>query len=262
MAGEHVRETFAIVRTDESDLDVTQVARLIAEPLGIAVVDRVQGLAQRFGILAENLPEPIANRCIALLAEASIPVRMVPQSAIVELPEVVTLRSGRPDNDVFFYVGSQRKGAVKWTDLLWIDLVTVPETLTQEFDDWDLRGTVGASMMGGAPALWPKVRHFKNRRSVTKYPLFVDVVISEPWLLLRIPQERFEFAATGLPTFPTRRENLMALSATIASHATKARLGPGLKWIESGSPPREHRLGSQASYCGFLRWQLTRLALG
>jgi hypothetical protein len=61
--------------------------------------------------------------------------------------------------------------------------------------------------------------------------------------------------------FPDRRENLIAFAATIASLASAARLGIGLQWLGSQSPPRENRMPSQAIYHGNLRWQLTRLFL-
>jgi hypothetical protein len=64
-----------------------------------------------------------------------------------------------------------------------------------------------------------------------------------------------------LPAFSGRRDNLIALAAEIALRSTKAHLGPGLKWIESNTAPREHRVPSQSIYHGFLRWQLTRLFL-
>jgi hypothetical protein len=96
---------------------------------------------------------------------------------------------------------------------------------------------------------------------VTKRTLFADLVTHEPWLLLRIPLERFSYAATGLPVFPIRRQNLIAFAATIASRASGARLGVGMQWLGSQSPPRENRMPSQAIYRGYLRWQLTRLFL-
>ena len=105
-------EKFAIVRTDDSALDATRVARLIAGTLEIAVADFadfVQSLSQRHGILVENLAEPVASRCVALLIEAGVEARAVPQSAIVEPPEFIMLRSGRPDDNVFFYVGASGK---------------------------------------------------------------------------------------------------------------------------------------------------------
>jgi hypothetical protein len=237
------------VRTADSDVDATQVARAIAEPLGVAVADFLKTLSQRSGILAEGLEEALAGRCVALLTEAGIEAKAVPQSAIVELPEAVTLRSGRPDEDVFFYVASQRKGVVKWSGVLWVDLVSVQELAKEQFDDFAVSGA-GEEVT---------IRRFKNRRLVTKYRLFIDVVSHEPWLLLRIPQEPFEFAATGLPNFPSRRENLISLAAAIAARASRARFGPGLKWMESDAPPRERRVASQAIYDGCLRWQLTRL---
>ena len=83
----------------------------------------------------------------------------------------------------------------------------------------------------------------------------------EPWQLLRIGSEGFEFAATGLPTFPARRQNLIALAATIGSRVDAARCGPGLQWIGTDSAPREHRLPNQSVYQGYLRWQLTRMQL-
>jgi hypothetical protein len=247
-------EKLAIVRTDDSALDATHVARLIAGTLDIAVADFVQSLSQRHGILAENLVEPVASRCVGLLTEAGVKVRAVPQSAIVEPPESIVLRSGRPDDDVFFYVARERQGVVKWPDVLWLDLVAVQEVSSEEFDDFDLSGA-GGELGGGG------IRRFKNRRLVSKHPVHVDLVAYEPWLLLRIPTENFDFSATGLPTFSARRDNLIALAAEIALRSTKAHLGPGLKWTESNTAPREHRVASEAGYHGFLRWQLTRLFL-
>jgi hypothetical protein len=254
MVDQNKTQTFAVLYTGESKLDIAKVGRLIAEPLDYAVADLLPALAQRSGILAEHLPEHIARQCVGLLTEAGVRVQMVPQVEIVDLPELLILRSGRPDEGVFFYVGLERKGTLPWSNLLWIDLVSVQELAKEECDE--LEFTPGGGELDSG-----RVRRVKSTRLVTKYPLFVDLVISEPWMLLRLPQDRFEFAATGVPTFPTRRENLIALAAVIASRALKAHLGPGMKWVESNSPPREHRLQSQAIYAGLLRWRLTCLAL-
>src|SRR5580698_6365213 len=135
MTNEQVPSSFAVVRMDDSDLDIPAVARLIAELLDLSLVDLIQVLPQRSGILAENLAEHVADRCIAILAAAGISVRAVPQSAVVEPPEVVTLRSGRADEEVFFYMASERKGVVKWPDVLWVDFVTIQEFQKQGYTD-------------------------------------------------------------------------------------------------------------------------------
>jgi len=242
--------SFAIVRTDDSDVDLAAVARLMAEPLELSVSDLMQVLPQRSGILAEDLMQHVADRCVAILGPGGLAVRAVPQSAVIEPPEAVTLRSGRADEEVFFYVASDRKGAVKWPEVIWVDFVAVQEPSMEEFQDWDFNAQNGGT-----------VRRFQTRRFVTTQRLFADLVTYDPWLLLRIPLERFEFAATGLPMFPNRRQNLTAFAATIASRAKAARLGRGMQWLESRSPPRENRMPSQAVYHGYLRWQLTRLFL-
>jgi hypothetical protein len=247
MTHEQRPPSFAIVRMNDSDLDVPAVARLIAEPLELSLVDLIQVLPQRSGILAENLAEHVADRCIAVLAAAGIDVRAVPQSAVIEPPEVVTLRSGRADEDVFFYMASDRKGVVKWPEMIWVDFASVQDPSVEEVEDW----VISEDDEGGG----------SRRRFVTKRTLFADLVTHEPWLLLRIPLERFAYAATGLPVFPDRRENLIAFAATIASRASGARLGIGLQWLGSQSPPRENRMPSHAIYHGYLRWQLTRLFL-
>jgi hypothetical protein len=249
MTNEQRPRSFAIVRMDDADLDVPAVARLIAEPLELSLVDLIQVLPQRSGILADNLMEHVADRCIAVLVAAGIDVRAVPQSAVVEPPEVVTLCSGRADEEVFFYVTSDRKGAVKWPEVIWVDFVSVQKPSVEEVEDWVISED-GEGEGGGS-----------RRRFVTKRPLFVDLVMHEPWLLLRIPVERFAYAATGLPVFPIRRQNLIAFAATIAAHASAARLGIGMQWLGTQSPPRENRMPSQAVYHGYLRWQLTRLFL-
>jgi hypothetical protein len=254
MADQDTKPTFAILRTDESPFDVTEISRLLAKPLQYPVADVVRILSQSFGILAERLSEEVAGECVSLLDKAGLKAQVVPQSVILDLPELIVLRSCRPDEDVLVYSGSKQNGTVPWGNVLWIDLVSVQEVSTEQHDD--LEYPEGGGDVSGA-----RVRRVKTSRLVTKYPFFIDLVISEPRLLLRIPEQRFDFAATGIPTFPRRRESLIALSATTAARATKAHLGPGLKWIESAGQPREHRARSQAVYAGFLRWRLTCLAL-
>lgn len=244
-------DTFAIVQTNDAPIDFTQVARVIAEPLDLVVAELVPTLSQRSGIFAENLMEGLAKLCAAALIHAGIHVQVVAQSAVVELPEVVTLRIARPDDNVFFWLAQERKGVVKWPDVIWVDLVSVQEAVTEEFEDWQVVNKGGG----------PKIQHVKSQRLVTKTPWFIDVVIYKPWLMLRIPQDGFDFTATGLPVFPTRRDNLTALSASIATKASEASLGRGLAWLENRSPPREHRVSSQTVYHGYIRWRLTRAFL-
>jgi hypothetical protein len=246
-------DAFAIVRMDDSEVDLAQIARLIAEPLEVEVADLVQTLAHRFGILAEDVSEAVASRCVVALQEVGVSVRAVPQSAIVEPPEPLQLRSGRPDDDVFFYVGpTTQKGVVKWADVVWADLASVQEASQQKYEDWELSGRSDGTA----------TRRVRTHRTVvTRQPPFLELVWREPWLVLRISPERFEFTTTGLPLFATARENLLALAGTIASRATAAHLGPGLSWLGTDSPPREHRAQTEATYLGFLRWQLTRYAL-
>ena len=247
VANQQSDKNFALVRTDDSKLDVTRIARLLAAELDLSVMDSLQLLSQRPGILAENLPEEIANRCAFLVAEAGVQARVVPQSAVREVSEIVTLRSGRLDDDGFSYVAdARRSGVVRWPDVLWVDFVTIQEFQKQGYTDVEV--DEGEPLESKHPL-------------ATKFPLFLDLVTHEPWLLLRISDERFEFTTTGLPTFAARRDNLIALSAAIAERATKAHLGPGLEWLDSGSPRQPQRVASPAIYSGFLRWQLTRLLL-
>ena len=140
---------------------------------------------------------------------------------------------------------------MKWSEAIWVDLVSAQEPSVEEVEHWS----------SGAGEGFHPIHLIRDHVFVTKRPLFADIVTHEPWLLLRIPQERFEHAATGLPVFPDRRENLIAFAATIASRASAARLGVGMRWLESPSQPRENRMPSHAIYHGHLRWQLTRLFL-
>jgi len=119
MANQQLDGMFAVVRTGEGKLDTLGVSRLLSEPLELAVPDLLQVLPRRSGILAENLTENVAQQCLSLLVKAGIEARVVPQSSVVELPELVTLRSGRPDDEGFSYGASGQQGAVPWSDVLW-----------------------------------------------------------------------------------------------------------------------------------------------
>jgi hypothetical protein len=253
MANQPADQKFAIVRTADDKLDAPGVARLLAEPLQLAVPDLLQVLPRRSGILAESLTEHVARQCLALLVNAGIAAQVVPQLSIVELPELVTLRSGRPDDQGFSYGASDQQGVVQWSEVLWVDFVSILESTTEEFDDWVLDYSTNEDRS--------PLRRFKNRRLVTKPTMFVDLVTYKPWLLMRIPSERFDFAATGLPMFPVARQNLTVIASEIASRAVDARIGPGLQALISRTKSPSVRPPSQAVYRGFLRWQLTLLFL-
>jgi hypothetical protein len=246
-------QKFAIVRTTEGRLDAQKVARLLAQPLQLAVTDLLQFLTRRSGILAEDLTDHVARQCLALLTKTGIEARAVPQASIVELPELATLRSGRPDDDGFSYAAPGQQGVVPWSDVLWVDFISILEASMEEFDDWKVDYT--------GDERGPHVRRFKNRRLATKPTVFVDLVTYKPWLRMRIPSERFDFAATGLPIFPVRRQNLMAVASAIAARSLDARIGPGLQAVLSRTVAQDPRPASQAVYNGFLRWQLTLLFL-
>jgi len=255
MANQQLDQKFAVVRTAEGRVDSHGVARLLAKPLQLAVPDLLQVLPRRSGILAENPTEQVAQECLALIVNAGIETRVVPQSSVVELPELITLGSGRPDDDGFSYGAAGQQGVVQWSDVLWVDVISIPETTKEEFDDWDVDWS-GGSELGGA-----RVRRFKNQRLATKTTIFVDLVTYQPWLLMRIPSQPFDFAGTGLPLLPVRRQNLIAIASAIGARAVDARIGPGLQALASRTTP-DLRHPSEAVYLGFLRWQLTLIFLG
>jgi hypothetical protein len=252
IVNESTDDAFAVLRVDDdADIDIRTIARLIAEPLELSYGELIQVLPSRSGLFAENLTEHDAIKCAAWVVEGGVKVKVIPQSAIVDPPDFVILRSGAPGDDVFFYIADDQQGVAKWSEILWIDFVTILEQVMEGVND--IRPMDDDE--GSTPRL------YQSPRTITRTSTYVDLVVYEPWMVLRIPQVTFDFTRSSLPILPARRQNLIELASTIASRATTARLGPGMKWCESGTPPRDYRVPSPAVYQGFLRWQMTRLFL-
>jgi hypothetical protein len=257
MAQSESTEAFAVVQMDDSEIDWRDLARKLAKILEVEVADLVHLMPQRSGIFAEKLAKSVAQHCVALAASEGISARFVPQSAVQELPTMIALRSCRLQDDGFACHAAGQEGFIKWPDVLWIDFVSIPAQRKEKPAAEPQAVLNRRTTAEGTP-----LPEFPSARSsATDRVVSVDLLSYEPWLLIRIPLENFDYATTGLPILPARRQNLVALASELSSRAAGARRGPGLDFLESGGPPKEHRLPNETCYWGYLRWQLTRLFL-
>jgi len=245
-------DTYAVLLNDDEPLDLRVAAEAMAEVLGFATADVLQLLGLRSGILIEGLDHERARICAGSLQHEGISVRVVPDAKVVELPELLTLTAARVLDEGLEFLGDGKHGVASWNELVWIDLVHVHNVAQEKFDDWKVVKSGGGRM---------NVNRYTNQRAVSRWPPHVDIVSYEPWLLLRIPQDGFQFATTGLKVHENRKQNLNALCIAVASRAPDISLGPGMQWFRDGSPPRENRVPGDAVYRNSLRWRLTNLFL-
>lgn len=245
-------ETHAVLLTGDELPDLPVAAAAMAEVLGFTTADVLQLLGLRSGLLIEGLALDRARVCASALQHAGVPVRVVPDAKVVELPELLTLKAARVLDEGLEYLAPQTHGVAPWNELIWIDLVHVHHVEQETFEDWKVVKSGGGGM---------DVKRFKSNRSVSRWPPHIDVVSYDPWLLLRIPLDGFQFATTGLTLHENRKQNLYAMCIAIASRAPDITLGPGMRWFREGSPPMENRVPGDVVYRNSLRWRLTKLFL-
>jgi hypothetical protein len=243
-----MQPTFALIRADSHEFDFVTAAGLLAESLAIVRADVLQQISNRGGILWEGLSEHQARVCETRLRTAGLSVRAIAELSLVELPEVLTIRAGRILEDCFQFQTLKDSGSIPWQEFVWINLAHVQRLDKETFDDWDV---VGDSESGA------RVVRNKSKRLATRWQVRFDLVSYEPWLLLRIPCESFQFGATGLTVHPNRRQNVLALAVALAARAEEAVLGPGLTWCDEHRPPDDLRIANERLYEEFVRWQLT-----
>ena len=243
--------TFAIIQVGDAEIDFTAAARLLSKPLEIPVAELVPKLAIGQGILAEGLDEVTAKRCEAWLREGGINVRVISTELLIEPPPPCILKSAWFSQDEMTFAsppdkGVVENGSIKWSEILWLDCVSVQRLSQEEFEDWRIEGDEHAQVV-----------RFKQKRMKVERPVQIDIVSYQPWLWLQIPEESFQFASTKLSMQPTRRENSHHLAIFLGLKSTEARLGPGMKWFCDQTPFRESRLPNETAHFNQLRWQLT-----
>jgi len=248
---------FAVVQTDDGELDSVMAARLLAEPLNSPLADLIARIAIARGILAEDLSKAEAQRCAAALTNGGIVVRVVTKEALIDPPPPYVLRSASFNDGVLTFATIPQKGAVfegsvPWSEFLWLDCVSVQRLEHEEYQD---RKIVPDDEDGA------RIVHCKSKRLKTVRPLQIDLVSNDPWLWLQIRDDSFQFAATGLVMQPNRRENMHYLAIAMGQRAKAARLGPGMKWFSDQTALRETRMVNAVSHYNHLRWQLTKLRL-
>jgi hypothetical protein len=250
-----IDHTFAVVQSDDAELDQVAVARWLSDPLDCPVADLVRLLSTRSGIFAEGLDERVAQQCARELRINGVAAQVVANETLVDPPEPTALRSAVLDEAALQYMTQPQRGAgvaglVRWPDVLWINCVSIQQVSTEEVEDWEINRE-------GERA---RVQRFKTRRMKTTRPLQIDLVTREPWAWWQIHEDKFEFATTGLTVQPNRRLNMFTVAIGLSLRAPGAVQGPGLSWLAERTPPCEQRLPNAALHVSQLRWHLTRLS--
>jgi hypothetical protein len=86
-------DTCAVIQEEYRPLEVTAIAPILAELLGLVPFDAVKQVREAHGIIAAGLPPDRATRLKARLEQAGIAVRIIPQGTVVRIgkPRIVRL---------------------------------------------------------------------------------------------------------------------------------------------------------------------------
>ncbi|MHC4878010.1 MAG: hypothetical protein ACYTGL_16265 [Planctomycetota bacterium] len=237
-----------ILDRDDAAFDSRLAAETIASAVDLVVAEVQQWLAISPGFMTGKLSEYDADRVAAALNYRGVPAIVIPIAEVIELPDVIEVVRGQVLDDGFAAISRRETTVVKWGDILWMELPEVQSARTVEQEDM----VFSDDEDGGTEVV-------KVRRHVTEWHVHLDLVCYDPWCLLRIRPDQFAFAATGLKVHPSRHQNLNALCIALATRATHATFGPGMKWFENAAPMEPVRVPDMQTYQKRLSWNLTRL---
>lgn len=235
-------------------------APILAAATGTPHADCIQLLVKSGGFAVERANGRFAEHLVERLRTGGVEAIVVPQAEVVDPPAALEVRQGRVEATGFVYQSGIEELRVAWDSCLWIDLIelverrVVPQIRYEPFGDRNVEQQENPL---------PKIEEER--------PLAIEILAAGPLRRLRIRNDRFAFAATGLKMHTNKRQNAIALAIAIGSRASDvgpgiadtgerfAELGPGMAWLRTGAPPRPERFDDPERYERTLRARLTRM---
>jgi hypothetical protein len=242
------------------DLETLQAAApVLAAATGVPNADAMQRLVKNGGFAVERADRRFAEHLVERLRKGGVEAVVVSQSEIVEPPAALEVRQGRIGPTGFVYQSGIEELLAEWDSCVWIDLIELVERRVVP----QIEYPYGDREFGPDENPLPKIEEER--------PLAIEILAAGPLRRLRIRNDRFAFAATGLKLHTNKRQNAIALAIAIGSRASDvgpgiaeqgaklAELGPGMQWLRTGAPPKPERFDDPERYERTLRARLTRM---
>lgn len=250
---------YAVMRADETVLELKEVARLIAETTGRAALDAIQFLHHGRGLLADHLTLAEAQQIGAGLRAAGLPTVVLPDSALLPISRPRRISKARLSaagldlEDPF-----QRRWRESWAGVVLVAATTVQT----------LEGPREAGVVKRALALVPHEQPVFRLAEPVEGPVelrqLLDLVCGR-----RNPRHyRLEaglfnyryLAAEGRLSL-RRDENYLRLLEDVLRWATTAWVTPGTRSLRDGVIATAALVADERLVDAEIRWRRQRLAL-
>ncbi|HEV7279983.1 MAG TPA: hypothetical protein VGN57_07185 [Pirellulaceae bacterium] len=250
-------ETCAVLLANDERATLQKASPILAAATGEPNADALQRLVKNGGFALEGADRRLAEHLVQRLRAGGVEAFVVRQAEVIDPPAALEVRHGRIEARGFVYRSGIEELLILWESCVWIDLIELVERRVEP----QVHYPYGDREFGQDENPLPRIEEDR--------PLALEILAVGPLRRLRIRNDRFAFAATGLKMHTNKRQNAIALAIAIGSRASDegpghagrgiAELGPGMEWLRTGAPPRPERFDDPERYERSLRARLTRL---
>jgi hypothetical protein len=240
-------QAHSLMRSGEGEFDLAEAARVLAPILDVPRANLQQQLAERPGVFAQGVPEPVAAEAVASLRHTGIEAVSVPDSEVVHRPATIEVKRGRVLDDGFQFRHRGQDRIAPWGEIVFFDAASVQ--LTEQVVESE-REPIRTDDR-------PTYRDVAYQRVKASWEEFLDVVCYEPWVHLRIAKDSFHYAQAGIPAYASSTKSFLALVIAFKTRCDPAGEGPGVGLLFDGKARTRQRVPSMRMYDNLLMWRLT-----
>jgi hypothetical protein len=228
--GDEGGDTIAVFRQTLGPLDISAVGRTIALMLKTPLADVTTRLHACSGFLADSLGEDQAEALKHELTAMNIPVFIVRQESLRQLPEPELAQDAASDTEGLKVKVNDRVEMIPWSSVLMANAgvleswrsIEVPE---DPADEAKKRTALGFG---------PKRRKTRLVKEVLRKTV-LDVLLREPWRRIRLQEDYTGFNLMADRRKPTAAENLASVAQELAGHSDNFLAGDGAGALAAGS---------------------------
>jgi len=243
-----------IIRQTHARINIMDVGRLIADELKVPLVDVTGRIRRSVGILASGVDPLKARRLAAKLQQKGIPVLVVPDKNLVDLPPAKYARAGVfSDTRASFILKGDKTVERPWDLVSLITCGTVSYRTQKEIRV--MPRTYDAPMVGPYGMRMTQPR--KEIRVETKSRLVADFFLLSPYERIRMREQDYlpwmERAETRAADYTTLR----AMLRQVAVQCGRTRVDRGVQILsESRQDWRGLDFSGERSFDQYSFWQL------
>ncbi|MCC9606611.1 hypothetical protein LOC68_16995 [Blastopirellula sp. JC732] len=242
---------FALLRDPTAPFSVQDAAPILAPFAGVIPAEFLQTLHRRPGVLLRDLTEKDALDAAAALGRADIPVQVVAESDMVEVPAPprYPLKSAVLADDAFVVDVPRWTGRIPWDKFFLIDIVPefVRKTGSMQLDPHESQLLAEANT--DQTRIQPAAR--------TSLTVYLELLCRDPLIRMRIDRNAFAFRKAGIPVVPSRETNFRTLVETLQERCVNAVIGPGMRQLLKGMNSTKESNYDRARFENLAAWMLT-----